>query len=77
MENLNPFAELDIAETIIEHLNRQSGDMAELIALLQTKVRARDLIIGRLSRKIAQLENELGMDELPPIGLRDAFAGLN
>ncbi len=76
MENLNPYAELDIAETIIEHLDKQTSEMSELIALLKTKVRARDLIIGRLARKITQLEDELGMNELPPVGLRDAFAGL-
>lgn len=76
MGNLNPFAELDIAETIIDHLDKQSGDMADLIALLKMKVKARDLIIGRLTRKIAQLENELGMNEQPPVGLRDAFANL-
>ena len=47
--------------------------MTDRISLLKTKLTARDKIIDRLARKIAQLESELGMDELPPVGLRDAF----
>lgn len=76
MNGLNPHAELDIAMTIIDHLDQESADMSEHLTLLKTKLKARDLIIKRLARKVAQLEGELGMDELPPVGLRDAFASL-
>ena len=76
MENFSPYAENEIANTIINYLEGQVAEMGEEIVLLETKMKARDIIIGRLVRRIAQLEMEMGMDELPPLELRDAFADL-
>ena len=65
---------LEAALAIIAELDEEKIIDDRQIALLNSKVRARDRLISKLASRIKELEHMVGLDEAPPPGLREAFA---
>ena len=67
---------LEAALAIIAELDEEKMIDDRQIALLNSKVRARDRLISKLASRIKELEHMVGLDEAPPPGLKEAFANL-
>ena len=67
---------LEAALAVIAELDEEKVIDDRTIALLNSKVRARDRLIAKLASRIKELEHMVGLDEAPPPALREAFANL-
>ena len=65
---------LEAALAVIAELDEEKMIDDRAIALLNSKVRARDRLISKLASRIKELEHMVGLDEAPPPALREAFA---
>ncbi|MGB1252187.1 MAG: hypothetical protein ACPG8W_16325 [Candidatus Promineifilaceae bacterium] len=65
---------LEAALAIIAELDEEKMIDDREIALLNSKMRARDRLIAKLASRIRELEQMIGLDEAPPPALREAFA---
>lgn len=65
---------LEAALAIIAELDEEKETDNRQIALLNSKIRARDRLIAKLASRIRELEHMVGLDEAPPPALREAFA---